>query len=373
MHLSFRRLFFVLATSFALFAALGFAKIVLIPIGMALLVSFILLPVCKLLEKWGLGRTFAAFLAVILFILVLSGVIFLFSTQIISLSKEVSDLGQKFMSSFSDILVFFNDNINFIDELKQDEVIAKGKQWLDDSSASLMKTIVNSIAAIVGGLISTIIFSLLFLIYRVGLTKGFVRFSSEDKREHTFNMLKKVQKVGQGYLSGMFTLILIMGTAHSIALWIIGIDSPFLFGYFVGFLVIIPYVGTVAGAIIPIFYAFMTSDSLLTPLIVVIYFQAIQMTESNFLSPKIVGNSMHVNALAAIISLIIGAAVWGVAGMILFMPFVAMLKVVCDSIEQLKPIGLLISSDVAGGEGSSSDKIARFKSKFQGWFSSKKK
>ncbi|GAA5027744.1 hypothetical protein GCM10011506_16050 [Marivirga lumbricoides] len=277
------------------------------------------------------------------------------------------------MDSFSDVLVFINKNINFIDELTREEVITRGKEWMNESSASIMKTVVNSIAAIIGGLISTIIFTLLFLIYRVGLTKGFVKFSARDKREQTLGMLKRVQKVGQGYLSGMFTLILIMGTSHSIALWIIGIDSPFLFGYFVGSLVIIPYVGTVAGAVIPILYAFMTSDNLLTPLLVIAYFQAIQMTESNFLSPKIVGNSMHVNALAAIISLIIGAAVWGVAGMILFMPFVAMLKVVCDEFTQLKPVGLLISSDVAGGRGNSSDKIARFKSKFRGWFSSDKK
>ncbi|MBK6266314.1 AI-2E family transporter [Marivirga sp. S37H4] len=367
MHISFRRIFFVLATSFAIFAALGFAKIVLIPIGMALLVSFILLPVCKELERWGLNRTLAGFLAVFMLLIILSGAITLFSSQIINLSKEVSNLGQKFMSSFTDVLVFINNNINFVDDLNRDDLIERAKEWMNEYGAA----IVNSVATIIGGLISTLIFAFLFLIYRVGLTKAFMRFSAKDKRGRTFDMLKKVQKVGQGYLSGMFILILIMGTSHSIALLIIGIESPFLFGYFVGFLVIIPYVGTVAGAMIPILYTFMTTDSLLTPLIVVIYFWFIQTVESNFLSPKIVGSSMHVNALAAIISLIVGGAVWGVAGMILFMPFVAMLKVVCDEFEELKPIGLLISSDVSGAGDGSAGRTSLLKRKVKEWFSSK--
>ncbi len=368
MHISFKRIFFALATSFALFAVLSFAKIILIPIGMALLLSFILFPIIKKLEKWGLNRTFSGFISILLLLIIIAGFVTLFSTQIISLSKDVSDLGEKFMRSFTDVLVFINKNVNFIDDLNREDLIERGKKWIDDSSASITKTIVNSIATLLGGLLSTIIFTFLFLIYRVGLTRAFTRFSSEEKSEKTFHMLKKVQEVGQGYLSGMFFLIIIMGTSHSIALWIIGIESPFLFGFFVGFLVIVPYVGTIAGALIPILFAIMTSNSLLTPLIVVIYFQFIQMVESNFLSPKIVGSSMRVNALVAIISLIVGGAVWGVAGMILFMPFVAMLKVVCDHIVELKPVGLLISSDISE-DGNRSNKIgAGFINKIKGWF-----
>jgi predicted PurR-regulated permease PerM len=71
-------------------------------------------------------------------------------------------------------------------------------------------------------------------------------------------------------------------------------------------------------------------------------FWAIQVVESNYLSPKIVGGTLKVNALAAIISIIVGAAVWGIAGMILFLPFTAMLKVVCHEYDELKPIALFI-------------------------------
>jgi predicted PurR-regulated permease PerM len=188
------------------------------------------------------------------------------------------------------------------------------------------------------------------------LTQAFIKFSPIDKREIAFNMFKKVQKVGQKYLSGMIVLIIILGLANSLGLWIIGVDSPFLFGFLAAAMSIIPYVGTTLGASIPVLYAFMSHDSLWIPFAVAVLFWVIQLIESNFLSPKIVGSSLQINALAAILSLLIGASVWGVAGMILFLPFVAMLKVICEEYEQLKPVALLIgdqNEDKNGKQGKS--------------------
>jgi predicted PurR-regulated permease PerM len=146
----------------------------------------------------------------------------------------------------------------------------------------------------------------------------------------------------------MFLLIIILGFANSIGLLIIGIDSPFLFGFLAAILSIVPYIGTTIGATIPVLYALMSSDSIWVPVAVMVLFWSIQTIESNFLSPKIVGSSVNVNALVAILSLLIGASVWGIAGMILFLPFAAMLRVVCEEFEQLKPIAMLISDDISG-------------------------
>jgi predicted PurR-regulated permease PerM len=167
-------------------------------------------------------------------------------------------------------------------------------------------------------------------------------FSPEDKRDRVLKMFKSIQQVGQKYLSGMILLIIIIGLANSIGLWIIGIDNPILFGFLAAVLSIVPYVGTSIGAIIPILYAFVSYDSLWPVIAVAILFWAVQLITDNFLSPRIVGGSLHINALVSILSLIIGALVWGVAGMILFLPFAAMLKVFCEEYEELKPIALLI-------------------------------
>ena len=333
---------------------------------MALLISFILFPVVKKLENWGLNKPLSAFLSLVLLFGIIIGGITLFSAEIMNLADHVYNFTGKLMAAFSDAIVMFNSHVNFIEDVNKEELVTNGKEWLKESSGSMIKRTFDNTTSFLTGLVSAIIFSFLFLIYRVGLTKAFVAFGDNNNESNILRMLKNIQKVGQKYLSGMFILILILGFANSIGLWIIGIDSPFLFGFLAAILAIVPYIGTLIGAIIPILYAFMTSDSLWVPLAVIVLFWGVQLVESNFLNPKIVGSSLNVNPLVSILSLLIGASVWGVAGMILFLPFAAILKVFCEEFDQLKPVAMLISSDV--GDNNEKSGSSKWVKKIKGWF-----
>lgn len=368
MNLSFQKLFFAIGTVIAIFALLIFAKTILIPLGLALLISFILFPLTKRFESWGMNEMVAAFLSILTMFLIIGGGVFFLSTQVIHLSKDLSDFQEKIMGLFTDVILYINNNVNMISDLKRNDLLDQLKEWLRDSSGSLVTKTFNNTAIFLTQLLATIIYTFLILIYRNGLTQAFTKFSPENQRDRVLKMLKKVQQVGQQYLSGMIILILILGFTNSIGLWIIGIDSPFLFGFLAAALSIIPYVGTTLGASIPVLYAFMSHDSLWVPFAVFILFWSVQLIESNFLSPKIVGSSMKVNALAAILSLIIGALVWGVAGMILFLPFAAMLKVVCEEYDELKPIGLLIGIQNSNGIDASDASMGKWLRKIKGRF-----
>jgi predicted PurR-regulated permease PerM len=140
----------------------------------------------------------------------------------------------------------------------------------------------------------------------------------------------------------MLFLTIVIGLANSIGLLIIGIDNPFLFGFLGAALAIIPYIGTTMGAIIPAIYAFVSYDSIWTAVAVAILFWVVQLVSDNFLTPRIVGGSLQINALTAILSLFVGAAVWGLAGMILFLPFAAMIRVICQEFDELKPVALIL-------------------------------
>lgn len=367
MNLSFSKLFFILAFIFGLFAVMIIGRSVLIPLSMALLISFILFPVVQKLEAWGINRLLAALLSLLMLFLILGGFLTLFSTQIMNFSDQIAGFTEKLMDTLSEVIVYVNGNVNFIDDLNREELIEEGKSWLQASSGTLLQSTFSTTATFFTGIFTTIIFTFLILIYRDGLTKAFVSFGEEENRERIFRMLQKIQRVGKQYLSGMFILILILGFANSIGLLLIGIDNPFLFGFLAALLSIVPFVGTTIGAIIPALYAFISSDSLWVPVAVVIWFWAIQVIESNFLNPKIVGSSLNVNALVAILSLLVGAAVWGVAGMILFLPFASILKVICEEFEQLKPIAMLISNDISGDEKKAA-KTSRWIEKVKGWF-----
>ncbi|MCB2206987.1 MAG: AI-2E family transporter [Bacteroidetes bacterium] len=365
MHLHLQKTFYAIAIIFALFAFLIFAKTILIPLGMALLISFILFPVAKKFESWGMNEIIAASLSMLSLAVIIAGLIFFFSTQIMQLTDEFTAFREKITELLTDVILFINKNVSFAQDLNREDLLSQMQEWLKNSSGTLVGKTFNNTTTFLTQLLATVVYTFLILIYRNGLTKAIVRFYPKERRGQTRKMLKRVQEVGQKYLSGMLILIVILGFANSIGLWIIGIDSPFLFGFMAAVLSIIPYVGTTIGASIPVLYAFMSHDSLWVPFSVVILFWSIQVIESNFLNPKIVGSSIQVNALAAILSLIIGASVWGVAGMILFLPFTAMLKVVCDQYEELHPIAMLIGSENYSSENTRNRPIVKWVKKLK--------
>jgi len=344
MKISFQKLFFVIATVFAIFTILVLAKSILIPLSIALLMSFILFPIAKKFDLLGMNKILAGFLSIFGVILIIGGTIFFFLTQIIELSKEFSSFQNKIINAFTDVTVYINNNVSFVENLKKNELVDMIKDRIAESSGSLISKTVNNTTTFFTGIIVTTIFTFLFLIYRDGLTKALIAFTTEDKRERVVKMFKSVQQVGQKYFLGMLLIIILIGLVNSTGLWLIGIDNPFLFGFLGATLSIIPYIGTTIGAIIPVTYAFASHGSLWMAIAVGLLFWSVQMITDNFLTPKIVGNSLKVNALTTILSLIVGASVWGLAGMILFLPFVAMLKVVFEEYDELKPVALLIGN-----------------------------
>lgn len=344
MNLSFQKMFYATATVFALFAFLVLAKAILIPLSIALLISFILFPLAKKLEKMRVNTVIAAFLSIFTMLLIIGGVIYFFSSQIIGLSDEFADFKNKIILLFAEVTLFFNNNVSFVPNLEKNELIERMQAWISHSTGSLVSKTVSNTATFFVGLLATFVFTFLILLYRKGFTIALTHFAREENRPRVRNMFKSVQQVGQKYLVGMIILTIVIGLANSIGLMIIGIDNPFLFGFLGATLAIVPYIGTYMGAIIPILYALMSYDSPWKAFAVAILFWFVQLVTDNFLTPKIVGGSLKINALAAILSLFVGAAVWGIAGMVLFLPFVAMLKVVCDEFEELKPIAQIIGN-----------------------------
>jgi predicted PurR-regulated permease PerM len=108
-------------------------------------------------------------------------------------------------------------------------------------------------------------------------------------------------------------------------------------------LTVIPYIGVFIGSLLPILYALVMTDSFFYPIAVFIWFQLVQALEGNVITPNIVGSQVSLNPLIAILSLLIGASVWGVAGMVLFTPLTAILKVFLDNIPALAAYGYLMS------------------------------
>ncbi|MGM0444154.1 MAG: AI-2E family transporter [Fibrobacterota bacterium] len=368
MNMSFQKSFYIMGTLIGSFAVLILAKTVLIPLAFAFLTAFILFPAAKGISSRGAGEIAGATLSMLGLFLIIGGTIFLFSNQILQLSENYTDFKVKNIRVLADITLFFNNTIEFLPQLEQGDLLDKIKTWLNKSAGALVSKTFSSTANIIFGLLTSTIYTFLILIYRKGLVRGLLRFYPETQREKAFKMFKTVQQVGQQYLFGMMIVVLLLGLINSVGLWIIGIDNPFLFGFLAAVLALIPYAGTSLGAAIPVLYAVISYDSVWMPITIAAFFWCVQFFESNFLTPKIAGGNLRINPLSSILAILIGASVWGIAGMIIFLPLAAMVKVVCEEYDELKPLALLIGQENYT-EKAPHDTLGSGMKKLKNWFS----
>ena len=345
MNLSFQKLFYIIATCICLFAILILAKGVLIPVAFGFLIAFILFPMARKFERWGTNEIVSASLCILVLFLVMGISIFLVSITINKMPQDLAEFKEKILNIFTYATLFVNKNIGFLPQLEKGELLEKMKNWLNDSAGGLLSQAFSSSANVIFSLFTSIIFAFLILMYRKGMVGALVRFYPPKHRFKAFRMFKSIQQVGQQYFFGMMVIVFILGLVNSIGLWIIGMENPFLFGFLAAILAIIPYVGTFIGAALPVLYALFYYDPIWMPISIALFFWLVQIIESNYLTPKIVGGNLKINAFTSILSILIGASVWGLAGMILFLPFAAMLKTVCEQYKSLKPIALLIGEE----------------------------
>ncbi len=344
MNTSFKNIFYVIASIIGLVVILSLAKNLLIPLCFATLFAFILFPIIKWLTKKGANKTFAIAITMSGVTVLILGVIVLFSAQIIEISGQYANLFDKLEEALDASISFLNTKVQLIPDIQSKELLNQLSDFFSDNGFLMISDTVGITSSFFTYLILTIIYTFLILLYSNHLASAIGYFSPKKSRESFHHMLKEVQKVGQQYLTGMVLLIIILGLLNSIGLLIVGIEYSFLFGFLAALLAVIPYVGSTMGGLIPTLYALINYDSLWYPVGVIIVFAIIQFIEGNVLSPRIVGGSLKINALFSILSLIAGGFLWGVAGMILFLPMVAMLKVVCYHYEELRPISMLLGN-----------------------------
>ncbi|MCU0399640.1 MAG: AI-2E family transporter, partial [Algoriphagus sp.] len=113
---------------------------------------------------------------------------------------------------------------------------------------------------------------------------------------------------------------------------------------------LIPYVGVFISSLFAILYVFLTTDTLFYPILTFATLWGIQLFENNIITPLVVGSKVKVNALAVIFAILIGGWLWGVSGMVLFIPLIGVLKITLERNEDLKPFGYLLSDDVPVSE-----------------------
>ena len=320
------------------------AKTILIPLLFALFFSILLSPICGWMENYKVPRVLAALTTLILGILFVAGIGFFFYTQLIDFVDDVDMItdrvGELMQSSEQFLATWFGIELIVEFENARETII----NFIRENSGRLTSGIAGA-ASVLTITFLIPVFMFFFLIFRDFLKDFLLMAASRYDEGTTRNMEKiidKVKSLVQSYIAGLLIVIFILSIINSVMLLIVGVNHALFFGVFAAMLNVIPFLGPIMGSILPIVYALVTMDSLIYPLIILLAFYVIQLFESNLFTPVIVGSQVSMNAFSTLLLLFIGAQIWGLVGMILFIPIGAILKAVFDEIESLKPYGYLL-------------------------------
>ena len=314
---------------------------ILVPVLIAMILSMSIFPLANWLENKGLGRVWAVTITLILFTAVAIGIIWLASTQIANFGEMIPQLEKRILEWFNQIQRWGENTFHVAKQAQITQLKKYGTGMLS-SGGTLFTTALSTTGSVLGNLSLIPIYMFFFLYYRDFFKMFFYKVFKNVSRRRVDAVLTKIYEVVHSYLTGLITVTLIVGTLNTIGLLVLGIDYAVFFGFLAAALLVIPFVGILIGSILPIIIALITKDSPMYAVGVAGVFVFVQFLEGNFITPQIVGSKVSINGLVAIIALLLGSALWGLAGMALSLPTVAILKVVFDAVPELKPYAYVL-------------------------------
>jgi predicted PurR-regulated permease PerM len=312
--------------------ALVLARDIVLPVVFAAIFSVVLTPIAKKIES-KTGRIFSITIVIIGSLLLMSLVTWFVIAQLTALVASLPNIETQYLNLLSNITQSISEQLGFSPQ-EQVNLLKNGLSGL----STIATEVISSTGYLAYFFFQVPIYIFLFLLYR----EKFKQFFEDMSPGNEMHWKKEVEDVIRGYISGLSIVVFIAGVLNSIGLLILGIDHAIFFGFLSGALTVIPYVGITVGAALPALLALITKDSLWYAVGVVGVHAFVQFLEGNFITPKVTGSRISINAMAAILALLIGGKIWGIPGMILAVPTVGILKILFSYTESLKPLSSLM-------------------------------
>jgi predicted PurR-regulated permease PerM len=327
---------------FIVILLLYFGKALFIPLCFGLLLALVTYPACKWLELHHWPRSIAIALILTVVIVLFGILLWLLGNEINLFIKDLPRLTEKLSRLMPPVKNWVEATFG-IQHSKQDDWLDKMASNIENSIGSYLRGAFTATISTLVTLIMIPVYTALFLFHR-GI---FIIFSENivgskyKKKLHT--ILSQSILSYSNYIKGTFYVYCIVGILNSIGLLALGIKHAILYGMLTSFMMVIPYVGIFISASLPVSEALIANDSAWVALSVVAIFAFIQYLESNVIFPRIVGEQLNLTTWATLVAIIIGTLLWGLPGMILFTPFVAILKIISDNIKEWEPINILLN------------------------------
>ncbi|HYH19413.1 MAG TPA: AI-2E family transporter [Azospirillum sp.] len=333
---------FVLALLYTVY----FGRDVLLPICLALILSWLLRPLVRGLYRLGIPEGIGAALMVIL-VLAVGGL------GVYSLATPAADWVQRMPRVLAELEFKLGDIREGIERAREasrqiEEITGGG----DNGGAmrevvvrgpTLAEQMLNQMEALIANVVIMQVLLYFFLARgRQSLEALIGTMSNIDDRVHYAMVAATVQQNIAVYLATITVINFFLGVATWLVMWMLGVPNPALWGTLTGFLNYIPFIGPAVMAAVLFLVSALTFDGLFDILLPPIAFIGLTTLEGNFLTPMIVGRRLSLNPIAVFISILFWGWMWGIPGALLAVPILAILKILCDAHEPLKPLGAVL-------------------------------
>jgi predicted PurR-regulated permease PerM len=312
-----------------------------VPLFYGLFIAIVLFPICRWLEKRGVPKPVAIFLSLLIVLVLFSILVWLLVLQLNAFRQDLPQLQLKMEPSLMELQQWISGNLH-ISTASQNEWWENTTAKITDNSGSMLAGTFNKTASALFMLFIIPVFAALFLYNRKDFILFLEKLAGDQYRDKLHTILHQSIHTYAHFIKGMVIVYIIVGLLNSIGLLALGIDHALLFGFLTAIMTIVPYVGIFISALLPISVAWITKDSIWYPVGVIAVFAFVQYLEANVIFPRVVAAQLNVSTWATLVAIIGGGILWGVNGMILFIPLVGILKMVTDYVPEWEALNILL-------------------------------
>jgi len=307
----------------------------------ALFIAYILNPAVERLDKWGLGRSLAAVIILLIGLLFFVGLLMALIPAVVDEISAFATLAPKYVITLRDLMFLAGEKLNI--PIPQDwnqvaTIIAeKGRQWLPRISAittGVLASIFRSTLQIVSVILHIALIPIVayyFMVSFANIKTGIAELIPPYMRDTVLGKLGEIDRVIAGFVRGQLTIALIMACLYTIGFTLIGIDLAIVLGVISGLLFFIPYLGTLVALVGGSAMALAKYGDLVHMFYVLGWIAAVQTAEGYILTPRIVGHAIGLPPVVYILAVIAGAELFGFVGMLVAIPVTAILLVLLKS------------------------------------------
>lgn len=326
---------------YGMFYLLYIGQEIIIPLVFAALFAVLLNPVVTFLNRKKIPRVISITLAILGGFILISTLITFICMQLGHFSERLPVLEGRFNLLVKETSSWISTTFD-IRPSKINQWLAQTKNELLSNNSALIGATLSTITGSVILMVLIPIYIFMMLYYEPLFIEFMKRAFSKDKHSAVNEIIIESKSAMQKYLAGLLLEAVIVAVLNAAGLLWIGIEYAVLWGILGALLNIIPYIGGVIGVALPMMMALVTKDSYTPVLLVFVLHTVVQFIDNNLIVPKVVASRVQINALVSVVVVLFGGALWGVPGMFLSIPLIAVVKIICDRIDSLKPLGYLL-------------------------------